>query len=206
MRSIDYGTDGSPVAAGGEISKPAEHHGLTPSGEVVAKFAPKRCTVRMTAKDLARTASGERKCDCAKKQAEAAAAAERAAASEKADLKSVAKDTSRPAAHGCPRCERLAALADAALSGEVCALTMPAEEVGPTQRSQFAHPVDADASAVSWLDGLQWAGLTLAGAGLLVAANRYEKRRAQQEVDDFSSAVDWLLRNAASTAVRPLDS
>ena len=194
-RGIDRDSDWSAAGTSGDVAKTAAHHSSSssPSGEVVAKFAPKRCTVRTTAKELARTVNGEKKCDCAKKKAEAAAAAERAAASEQGD-KSAAKEKAQPAVPACPRCERLAALADTALAEE-CVLTPAEDDLHPVASAMAAASMDAasaEAGALAWQGGLHWAGWTLAGLGLLFAAHRSEKRRAEGARDEFPAAVDWL--------------
>ena len=59
----------SPVSAW-ESWESGAHHSRgesNASGDVVAKFAPKRCTVRFTSKDVSRNVMGDRKCNCARR-------------------------------------------------------------------------------------------------------------------------------------------
>jgi hypothetical protein len=136
----------SPAGAASDKYDAGGHHGRSASGasgDVVAKFAPKRCTVRLTSKEVFRNVAGEKKCDCAQKKA-AAEAAKHAAESEQAGNSTSKTAATTPVA--CPRCQ-MAALspelaADMALAGEVCDLPLNDEVVvatADTQPTPSAH-------------------------------------------------------------------
>ena len=167
-----------PAGAADGQSGAGGHHGRgeSPSAEVVAKFAPKRCTVRLTSKEVARNVSGEKKCDCAQKKAAAEAAAHRAAAADQAPATTTeTAAATTPAA--CPRCQ-MAALApelaaDMALAGEVCDLPLNDEVLVATAS---ARPVPSSTDEAMTAGEWSFLGLTLAAAGLVVAPT-FRRRR-----------------------------
>lgn len=168
----------------------SDHHargGAGPSAEVVAKLAPKRCTVRFTSKEVARTVTGDRKCNCAQMKAAAAAAAH-AAESEQAtnNGRTDAQQAETPVA--CPRCQRALLEWDLALTAEACPLPLPALNVEtPRSAAEPAAPSDSSCQNEAYL-----ATYTLAGLSLIALQSVSQHRRRALADDGFIFSADWL--------------
>lgn len=158
----------------------SSHHSAesTDADELTRKFAPKRCTVRYTAKEVFRDAAGERKCDCLPAGAVETIARESEPAIEGAGVATIFANFDIAS---CVPCQRQLA-AEAA----VCTLADMINARNSSMELCEAKRADDGAWAqgvTSFYEGLQTVGWTLLGTGVLaVALKREHKPRAAAAV------------------------